>query len=83
MAHDSPPDTSPDKEPSPDLKHAVEQAFEQVGGVGYLVQFARDEPRAFATLLGKVLSSRLTGQADGPLQIEVKRVIVRTDDPDR
>ena len=79
MAHDSPPD----KAPSPDLKGAVEQAFEQVGGVGYLVQFARDEPRAFATLLGKVLPAQLTGKADGPLQIEVKRVIVRTDDSDR
>lgn len=40
---------------SADVKNAIECAFEEVGGAAYLVTVARDEPRTFCALLGKLL----------------------------
>ena len=77
---DAPP---PPPDPISELQDAVEQAFAHVGGVAYLVQFARDEPRAFAALLAKVLPVQKSGEQSAPKQIEVKRVIIRPDNPDR
>ena len=64
------------------LKAAIEQAFDQVGGVDYLVKLAEEEPKTFAALLNKVLPAQVTGEGGGSLQIEVKRVIIRPDNSD-
>jgi hypothetical protein len=41
------------------VKDAIEQAFDEVGGVQYLVTQARENPAAFMTLIGKVLPKDL------------------------
>lgn len=41
------------------IKEAVEQAFDRVGGVDYLVEMAYAEPKAFLTLLGRVLPTKI------------------------
>jgi len=46
---------------SRDIKEAILDAFEELGGVDYLVQLGRIEPTSFATLLGKVLPIQVTG----------------------
>lgn len=64
------------------LKEAILMAAEQVGEdrqgkdglTGYLKSLARDEPKAFSTLLGKVLPMQVTGDGDGPIQIAFKTV---------
>lgn len=38
-----------------DVKAAIEQAFNDVGGVEYLKAQAAENPQAFLTLLGKIL----------------------------
>jgi hypothetical protein len=51
-----------------DLKAAVLAAFDQAGGVSYLVSLAKTNSTAFCTLLGKVLPTQITGNGGGPLE---------------
>jgi hypothetical protein len=51
------------------LKDAIMNAFEEVGGEAYLVTVARDDPRTFCTLLGKVLPMQVTGEDGGAIQV--------------
>jgi len=41
------------------LKTAIMNAFTKVGGEDYLVKVAREDPKTFCTLLGRVLPSEL------------------------
>ena len=50
-----------------DVRAAIEQAFNRAGGVDYLVQVAKDDPRVFCTLLAKVLPTQITGADDKDL----------------
>ena len=53
------------------VKEAIVEAFNQVGGVDYLVSIAKDDPKTFCALVGKVIPLEVTGQAGGPLQIQL------------
>lgn len=64
------------------LKEAIIKAAEAVGEdqngkdglTGYCVFLAKEEPKAFAQLLGKVLPMQVTGGSDGaPFEIVVRR----------
>jgi hypothetical protein len=46
------------------LKEAIEQAFNILGGVNWLVKLAEEEPAAFASLLVKVLPKQLELSVD-------------------
>jgi len=46
---------------SRDVKEAILDAFEELGGAAYLVWLGKVEPSSFATLLGKVLPIQITG----------------------
>jgi hypothetical protein len=52
------------------LKDAVLSAFDTVGAEDYLVTVAREDPRTFCALLGKVLPMQLTGEDGGPIRTE-------------
>lgn len=54
------PKGSPNKVPSL-VKDMIVQALQEEGGVAWLRTLARDEPVAFATLVGKVLPLQITG----------------------
>lgn len=73
------------------LKDAIIAAAEQHGSdgkgkqdvTGYCYMLARDHPVAFATLLGKVMPTQVTGADGGPLQVTGLKVeFVGTDRPD-
>lgn len=61
------------------LKDAIIRAAEAVGEdtkgagglVGYLKRLAKEDVKAFSSLLGKVLPLQVTGADDGPVQIVV------------
>ncbi|MCW5678440.1 MAG: hypothetical protein KIT65_10900 [Xanthobacteraceae bacterium] len=61
------------------LKDAILLAAEQRGEdgkgknglTGYLKFLANDEPKAFASLLGRVLPLQVTGENDGPLNVHI------------
>jgi len=64
------------------LKEAILLAAEQTGQdgkgkgglTGYLVNLAKTEPKAFSSLLGRVLPLQVTGEGDGPLTIVVRKL---------
>lgn len=43
------------------VKDAIQNAFSTVGGEKYLVKVAKEDPRTFCALLGKVLPTQLEG----------------------
>ena len=47
------------------VKDAIVNAFNKVGGETYLVKVAREDPRTFCTLLGKVMPLQITGDGEG------------------
>lgn len=58
-----------------DLKAAVLGAFDNAGGQKYLEAVARDDPKTFCGLLGKILPTQVTGDPENPLEI-IQRTIV-------
>lgn len=63
------------------LKEAIVAAAEKAGAdmkgkdglTGYCYFLATKEPKAFSTLLGKVLPMQLAGDADSPVTIKIVR----------
>ena len=63
------------------LKEAIIQAAELTGSdkagrdglVGYCQFLAKDEPKAFAQLLAKVLPMQVSGEDGGPVQVHIVR----------
>ncbi len=39
------------------VRQAIEQAFERAGGVEWLIRLAEEDPKAFATLLARLVPS--------------------------
>lgn len=54
-----------------DLRQAVLNAFNSVGGESYLAHCAKKDRRTFVGLLGKLLPTRIGGEKDNPLGIEL------------
>ena len=44
---------------SPEIKDGILEAFEQVGGVAYLVELAKVDPRTFCRLLAAIIPSEI------------------------
>jgi len=65
------------------LREAIMEAAKNVGRdgkgkdglVGYLVMLAKDEPKAFAGLLGRVIPMQVTGEDGGDIKITVTKVV--------
>ncbi len=61
------------------LKAALEESFDELGGVRWLVELAQSEPRAYAALLAKLLPSQVNMDASvtacEPIT-EIRRTIV-------
>lgn len=65
-----------------ELRTMVLEALEHEGGVEYLRWIARNDPKAFAGLLGKVLPMQVTGAGGGPIEFKaIERVIVDVQKP--
>jgi len=43
------------------------EAFNALGGVGYLCAVAREDPKAFCALLGKLIPAKVAGDEENPL----------------
>lgn len=61
------------------LKDAIIKAAEAAGEdkagkgglIGYCTFLAKEEPKAFAVLLGKVLPTQVTGEGGGPISLTI------------
>ncbi len=61
------------------LKAALEASFTELGGVRWLVELAKSEPKAYASLLAKLLPSQLNMDANvinHEMPAVIRRVIV-------
>ena len=57
------------------VKDAILAAFDEVGGKDYLVEIARSEPRAFLTLLGKLIPAQVRAEIESS---DVPLVVLRS-----
>lgn len=48
-----------------DVKAAILAAFDKVGGPKYLETVAKEDPKTFCALLGKVLPLQISGDGEG------------------
>src|SRR6185312_15003349 len=55
------------------LREMILAALDENGGVEYLKTQAIKEPRAFLSLLGRVLPLQVTGEGGGALVVEITR----------
>jgi len=60
------PPGSPNKE-NKQLREMILEALEKNGGVGYLAGQAKENPKAFLSLLARVLPLQVTGEGGGPV----------------
>ena len=62
------------------IKEAVQNAFLEVGGENYLVKVAKEDPRTFCTLLGKILPTQVEAKAEEPITYQFITGVPRRDD---
>lgn len=58
------------------MRECVREAFDNLGGVEWLVAFAKanhENARVFVSLVGKLIPQELTGKDGAPLTIVIKR----------
>ena len=53
------------------VKDALMQSFDEVGGVVYLNRLAEIDPKAYSTLLGKVIPAELQATVQGSMDITI------------
>jgi hypothetical protein len=51
------------------VKEAILRAFETVGGASYLETVAREDPKTFCSLLGRVLPTEISGPEGGAVGV--------------
>lgn len=54
-----------------DIKQMIVEALDKAGGVTYLVKQAENNPKAFLSLVGRVLPLQVTGEDGGPVQTSI------------
>lgn len=64
------------------LKDMIMQALDNVGGVQYLTEQATENPKAFLTLVGKVLPMQVTGEDGSAITVVVRDYTGRRDAAD-
>lgn len=57
-----------------DVKEMVLKALENVGGVQYLTEQASENPKAFLSLLARIIPTQIQGDPNNPLQAVVNYV---------
>ena len=53
------------------IKDMICEALNNVGGVAYLERQAEENPKAFLTLVAKVMPTQITGDGGGPLVMQM------------
>lgn len=56
-----------------EIKEAILESFERLGGVDYLITMGKLAPVAYLGLLAKVLPTQLTGENGAPIRVVLDR----------
>lgn len=61
-----------------DIKHMVQTALNNAGGIDYLTQQAHENPKAFLPLVAKLMPNKIEGDAENPVRIihKIERVFI-------
>lgn len=59
-----------------DVKEMIVQALTNAGGEAYLTRQAKENPKAFLALLGRVLPLQVSGSDGGPIKAAIEVVFV-------
>src|SRR3954452_23844602 len=60
-------EAGPPNKPSPHLRGMILAALDRAGGEDYLLEQATANPRAFLSLVGRLIPAQVTGKDDAPL----------------
>jgi hypothetical protein len=64
---------------TPEIKDGILQAFEQVGGVDYLVEIARRDPPTFCRLLGAIIPKEIKAEINTTHIFDLGRAMLEAD----
>ena len=67
---------------SQDVRRTIFEAFNLLGGVEYLVNVGRTEPKTFCGLLARVLPTEISGPNGGPIQTQQVHDLSKLSDED-
>jgi hypothetical protein len=59
-----------------EIKAGILQAFDQVGGVDYLVEIAKSDPPTFLRLLGQVLPTEIKAEINNTHHIDLGQAML-------
>jgi hypothetical protein len=62
------------------IKDMITAALDEAGGISYLVRQAEENPKAFLSLVGRVVPMQVTGDGGGPLVVTVRDYTGRKQD---
>lgn len=65
------------------VKECILQALDKLGGVKYLVDVGKKNPKAFCSLLGRVLPTEITGEGGGPIEMLNRVEVFKLPDNER
>jgi hypothetical protein len=63
-----------------EIKAGILQAFEQVGGVDYLVEIARRDPPTFCRLLAQVLPTEIKAEISSTHRIDLGQAMLEANE---
>jgi len=64
---------------TPEIKYGILEAFEQVGGVDYLVEIARRDPPTFCRLLAAIIPSEIKASVTATHTLDLGRAMIEAD----
>ena len=61
---------------SPEIKDGILEAFEQVGGVAYLVELAKVDPPTFCRLLAAIIPSEIKASVTATHTLDLRQAMI-------
>lgn len=65
-----------------DMREVIYEAFEQLGGVEYLVTVGRQDPKTFCTLLAKIVPAKVDIEAKMAWEVFVGNALAKVESED-
>jgi hypothetical protein len=64
---------------TPEIKDGILEAFDQVGGVDYLVELAKVDPPTFCRLLGAIIPSEIKASVTTTNTLDLGKAMLEAD----
>jgi hypothetical protein len=64
---------------TPEIKNGIIEAFDQVGGVDYLIEIARRDPPTFCRLLAAIIPSEIKASVATTNKLDLGKAMLEAD----